>query len=165
MKKLLFTFLFITSISFFSQENNTIKKKYEEIPFRIIEDAPIYKGCESLPKEQHKKCMSNKLRMHVSKNFNNDVIRCLEKETVYNKELGEKEEKCISLPKGKKKLYLQFKIGKTGEVENITARAPHQKLQEEAIRIAKLIPKMIPGKQKGKPVTVSYTLPITFFVD
>jgi len=84
---------------------------------------------------------------------------------IYNKETAKKEEKCVSLSSGKKRIYVQFKIGETGKVEDIKARGPHPKLQEEAIRITKLIPKMIPGKQKGVPVKVAYTLPITFSLD
>ena len=69
------------------------------------------------------------------------------------------------MPSGKKRIYLQFKIGVTGTIEDIKATAPHPKLKEEAIRVAKLIPKMIPAKQKGKAVSVPYTLPIVFYVE
>ena len=45
------------------------------------------------------------------------------------------------------------------------ARAPHKRLQQEAIRVVKLLPKMIPGKQRGRPVGVKYSLPIAFKVE
>jgi len=106
--------------------------------------------------------MNKMLVKHIQKNFNTDIINCLEKKTVYNKQTKKKEQQCVSvLSPGKKRIYLQFKISKTGEVEDIKARAPHNKLKEEAKRVARLIPKMKPGKQRGKPIRVSYTLPIT----
>ncbi|MBL4723919.1 MAG: energy transducer TonB, partial [Lutibacter sp.] len=52
-----------------------------------------------------------------------------------------------------------------GNIVNIEARAPHKKLKEEAIRVVKLLPKMMPGRQRGKPVGVKYGLPIVFKVD
>jgi protein TonB len=58
-----------------------------------------------------------------------------------------------------------FKIDRHGNIANIKARAPHKKLKEEAIRVIKLLPKMIPGKQRGKAVGVSYGLPIVFKVE
>ncbi|WP_457610622.1 energy transducer TonB, partial [Lutibacter sp.] len=41
----------------------------------------------------------------------------------------------------------------------------HKRLQAEAIRVIKLLPKMIPGKQRGRPVGVKYSLPIAFKVE
>ncbi|MDA8762380.1 energy transducer TonB [Flavobacteriaceae bacterium] len=43
--------------------------------------------------------------------------------------------------------------------------APHPKLQKEAIRIIKLLPKMKPGRQRGKAVGVKYTLPMRIEVE
>lgn len=35
-------------------------------------------------------------------------------------------------------------------------------LDKEAVRVVKTMPKWIPGKQKGEPVNVSFTVPVTF---
>ena len=48
---------------------------------------------------------------------------------------------------------------------DIRAKAPHPKLQKEAIRIVKLLPKMKPGRQRGKAVGVKYTLPMRIEVE
>ena len=58
-----------------------------------------------------------------------------------------------------------FKIDKNGNITNVQARAPHNRLRDEAIRVIKLLPKMIPGKQRGRPVGVKYSLPIAFKVE
>jgi protein TonB len=43
-------------------------------------------------------------------------------------------------------------------------KAPHARLEKEALRVIEALPKMTPGKQHLKPVKVKYTLPIIFEV-
>ena len=57
-----------------------------------------------------------------------------------------------------------FKIDKRGNVTSVRARAPHPRLEKEAVRVIKLLPKFEPGKQRGKAVIVPYSLPIIFQV-
>ena len=66
---------------------------------------------------------------------------------------------------GRKKIWLTFKIDKNGDIVDVNARAPHPILKEEAIRVIGLLPKMVPGKQKGKAVSMKYTMPISFNVE
>ena len=117
----------------------------KDIPFAIIEEPPIYPGCSGT-KEQMKQCMQDKINAHVTKHFNINLAQ----------ELG------LSL--GKKKVYVQFKIDKNGEIIDIRARGPHARLEKEAVRVVQLLPTMTPGKQRTRPVRVSYTLPITMVV-
>jgi len=70
----------------------------------------------------------------------------------------------LGLTPGKKRIFVIFKIDNTGKVVNIRARAPHKSLEKEAIRVVSLIPKMTPGKQRGRAVGVKYSLPIVFNV-
>ena len=118
----------------------------EDVPFSIIEEVPVFPGCKG-SKAEKKTCLNKKLRKHVAKNFDTELAN----------ELG--------LDSGKKKIYVQFKIDKDGTITSINARAPHPKLKAEAIRIVKKLPRMKPGRQRGKPVRVGYTLPITFSVE
>ena len=133
------------------QEYEAIEEIIEEedmekdIPFAIIEEAPVYPGCKG-NKEELKQCLQDKINKHVLKNFQTELAQ----------ELG--------LTVGKKKVYVQFKIDKTGEIVNIRARGPHARLEKEAIRVVNLLPKMTPGRQRTKSVGVSYTLPITLQV-
>ena len=61
------------------------------------------------------------------------------------------------------KVYVQFVINKRGEVENaIIARGIDAVLDKEALRVIQSLPKWKPGVQRGKPVRVSYTVPINF---
>jgi len=118
----------------------------EDVPFAIIEDVPVYPGCKGT-KAQKKACLNKSMQKHVARKFNADLAT----------DLG--------LAPGKKKIFIQFKITKTGTIQIIGARAPHARLEKEAKRVVNLLPKMIPGKQRGRPVNVTYMLPISFNVE
>lgn len=61
------------------------------------------------------------------------------------------------------KVLIQFVVEKDGSISNIkVVRRVDPALDKEAIRVISEMPKWKPGKQRGKPVRVSYTLPITF---
>ncbi len=61
------------------------------------------------------------------------------------------------------KVYVTFVVGKDGSVSNATvARGVDPSLDKEALRVVNALPKWKPGKQRGKPVNVSYTVPINF---
>jgi periplasmic protein TonB len=113
----------------------------------LIEDAPVYKGCEGLSKEENKKCFDKKMTRFVVRNFDANLAQ----------ELG--------LHSGKHKMYSQFIIDKTGAVIDIIIKAPHPKLEKELDRIIRKLPQFTPGKQRKKPVKVKYTLPISFQVE
>ncbi|MBL4670038.1 MAG: energy transducer TonB [Flavobacteriales bacterium] len=60
-------------------------------------------------------------------------------------------------------VYLQFVVGKKGEIKNIKIlRGVTDLMDKEAIRVLKAMPKWTPGKQSGRPVSVIYNLPIKF---
>jgi len=55
------------------------------------------------------------------------------------------------------KVYINFVIEKNGKVSNVTiARGVDKLIDDEAIRVIKLLPKFIPAKQRGKPVRMQY---------
>ncbi len=118
----------------------------EDVPFAIIEEAPVYPGCIGT-REERKICFSDQVSKHVHKYFNAELAQ----------ELG--------LTQGKQKIYVIFTVDKNGDINNIMARAPHKSLEKEAIRVIDLLPKMTPGKQRNKAVGVKYSLPITFNVE
>jgi len=60
-------------------------------------------------------------------------------------------------------VYLTFVIGSKGEVTDIKVlRGIGGGCDEEAVRVVENMPDWIPGKQRGKPVSVQYDLPIRF---
>ncbi len=118
----------------------------EDVPFAIIEDVPVYPGCKG-NKAKLRSCLQEKITKHVNRKFNADLAS----------DLG--------LSPGVKRIFVVFKIDRNGNITDVMARAPHKRLQAEAIRVIKLLPKMIPGKQRGRPVGVKYSLPIAFKVE
>ena len=118
----------------------------EDVPFAIIEDVPIFPGCKG-PKAELKECLQEKITAHVNKKFNSELAS----------DLG--------LAPGVKRIFVMFKIDKNGNIVDVRARAPHKKLEDEAVRVVKSLPKMTPGKQRGRPVGVKYSLPIVFAIE
>lgn len=117
-----------------------------EVPFAVIENVPIFPGCENEAGNNAKKqCMSDKIQKFVTSKFNTELAG----------DLG------LS---GRQRINVIFKIDKNGNVTGIKSRAPHPGLEKEAARVIGLLPKMQPGKQRGKAVIVPYSLPIVFQV-
>ena len=119
----------------------------DAVPYISIQNAPVFKGCEGLSKENNKICFDEKMKKFVQRNFNAGIAN----------ELG--------LHSGKHKIQTQFIIDSKGNVVNIKIRAPHKQLEKETSRLLKKLPKFEPGKQNNKAVKVRYTLPITFRVE
>ncbi len=64
------------------------------------------------------------------------------------------------------KVIVQFVVEKDGSIINPKiVRSIDPALDGEAIRVISLMPKWKPGMQKGKPVSVQYTVPVTFRLD
>jgi protein TonB len=118
-----------------------------EVPFSVIENVPVFPGCENKKgNAAKKKCMSEQVAKFVNRKFNVDLAS----------DLG--------LPPGRKRIFVSFKIDKNGNITGVGARGPHPGLEKEAKRVISLLPKMKPGKQRGKAVIVPYSLPIVFQV-
>jgi len=123
-----------------------VEEEIGDVPFMLIEDVPIFPGCENLKNNNERKaCMSEKINTYVNRKF----------DTSLGGELG------LS---GINKIYVQFRIEKSGDVTVLGVRGPHPRLEAEAKKVVEGLPKMQPGKQRGKPVGVLYSLPITFRV-
>lgn len=61
------------------------------------------------------------------------------------------------------KVNVTFVVNTDGSVSNArVVRAVDPNLDKEALRVVMALPKWKPGKQGGKPVRVSYTVPINF---
>ena len=122
-------------------------EEYEdvEVPFAIIENVPVFPGCDKGNNDQKRQCMSDKIAKFVQKKFNTELAG----------DLG---------LTGRQRISVIFKIDRTGNVTGVRARAPHPRLEKEAQRVINLLPKMRPGRQRGKAVIVPYSLPIIFQV-
>ncbi|MDA9628187.1 energy transducer TonB, partial [Flavobacteriaceae bacterium] len=104
------------------QTKNEIIEK-EVIPFTMIDKVPTFPGCP----ENDKSCFNKKMQQHFQKEFDAELPNSLK------------------LSPGKKRIIMLFKINKEGAIVGIKTKAPHPALQEEAVRIIKLLPIMKPG--------------------
>ena len=124
------------------QTKNEIIEK-EVIPFTMIDKVPTFPGCP----ENDKSCFNKKMQQHFQKEFDAELPNSLK------------------LSPGKKRIIMLFKINKEGAIVGIKTKAPHPALQEEAVRIIKLLPIMKPGELNGKKVAVKYALPMNIEVE
>ena len=61
------------------------------------------------------------------------------------------------------RVFVRFVVEPNGSVSNVNVvRGVDPALDAEAVRVVKSSPKWTPGKQRGKPVRVSFTFPINF---
>jgi hypothetical protein len=124
-------------------QTTTVISADDGIPFTMIEKAPTFPGCP----ENDKSCFNKKMQKHFQKEFDAELHNSLK------------------LSPGKKRIIMLFKINKEGAITEIKAKAPHPALQEEAVRIIKLLPIMKPGELDGEKVAVKYTLPMRIEVE
>ena len=113
-----------------------------DVPFAVIEDVPIFPGCEKVSKDKRRDCFQEKMNNHIRNNFRYPEIA---------QEMGIQG-----------RVYVNFIIDKDGSITNIRMRGPDQNLEKEAQRIISRLPSMTPGKQRGRPVRVPFSIPITF---
>ncbi len=125
-------------------EEVEIEEEIEDIdvPFAVIEDVPIFPGCEKVKKSERRSCFQERMNRHIRKNFRYPEIA---------QEMGIQG-----------RVYVNFVIGKDGAITNIRMRGPDKNLENEAQRIISKLPQMTPGKQRGRPVRVPFSIPITF---
>ena len=61
------------------------------------------------------------------------------------------------------KVYISFTVEKDGSITNVKIlRDIGYGCGDEAVRVVKMMPKWIPGKQRGNPVRVQFNLPVVF---
>ena len=125
-------------------EEVEIEEEIEDIdvPFAVIEDVPVFPGCEKVKKSERRSCFQDQMNKHIRKNFRYPEIA---------QEMGIQG-----------RVYVNFVIGKDGAITNIRMRGPDNNLEKEAQRIISKLPQMTPGKQRGRPVRVPFSIPITF---
>ncbi len=113
------------------------------VPFAIIENVPIFPGCESAKgNAERKACFQEKIQDHIIKEFRYPQIAA---------EMGIQG-----------RVFVQFAINSKGLIEGIRTRGPDPGLEKEAARIVASLPKMTPGMQRGRAVTVPYSIPVNF---
>lgn len=123
-------------------EDVVVEEEIEDVdvPFAVIEDVPIFPGCEN--ESDKRACFNKMMQKHIGKNFRYPEIA---------QEMGIQG-----------RVSVMFVIQKDGSIGGVRMRGPDKNLEKEAARIIDLLPKMTPGKQRGRAVRVPFSIPITF---
>lgn len=134
----------VTQASAYGEEGGTAEELDEEVPFAVIEDVPVFPGCEGVAKNKRLECFMEQMAKHIKKN-----------QQYPEKAMEENIQGRVSV---------LFIIDKDGNISNVQARGPKggELLEKEALRVISKLPKFKPGMQRGKPVKVKYSQPITF---
>ncbi len=116
--------------------------------FGIVEDMPRFPGCEgeTLDKAELKECAEKRMLQFIYKHVSYPAIA---------RENGVEG-----------KAIVAFVVEKDGSITDVkVVRGPGAGISEEAIRVVNSFPKWIPGKQREKPVRVSFVLPVVFSLE
>lgn len=114
----------------------------EVLNFAVVERVPVFPGCEGArDNNERKACFQKKLLEHVINNFR------------YPEQARE-----LNL---QGRVYVKFVIEKNGRISNVEIlRGVDPLLDNEAIRCINILPRISPAEQRGKPVRMSFVLPI-----
>ncbi|MEO1013175.1 MAG: energy transducer TonB [Bacteroidota bacterium] len=108
----------------------------------IVEEIPAFPSCKGLPQKEARACFQNMMKKHISHHFR------------YPEE---------ALKRGISGIvHTTMIINKKGEFTKIRVKGDYRILELEALRILSLLPRIFPGLQNGKPVSIPYSIPITF---
>ena len=112
-------------------------------PFEIIDEFPVFPGCEDLKESKKRLCFQYQIKEHIRRNFRYPEIA---------------QEKGIQ-----GRVLVQFVLGKDGRVRGLSSSGTTSPaLKQEAEIIISLLPKIKPAKKNGLRVVVPFSIPITF---
>lgn len=116
--------------------------------FDIVEDVPIYKGCENRETYAEKKeCINQKIAEFFKENYNTILP------------------KGSNVSPGKVRIVVTFSVDEQANIVDGKAEGPDDHLENEALRVLSLLPKFSsPGYINGKPIKVPFSLPLVVIV-
>lgn len=151
MKNLLLLLFCIFSLALKAQENDSLQdiqvatpdiEEYEDMTFLMVEEQPIFPGCEKVDKANRLECFNEKMIEHIQKN-----LRYPAKAARENKQ---------------GRVVVKFNVTAEGTIEIISISSKYIEFIAETKRILKKLPKMTPGKTKSENVDVTFSFPINF---
>lgn len=117
----------------------------EDIPFMVVENMPALGDCKSMRGDERHQCTQMEIIRYVSSNTKYPPIA---------KDAGIQGT-----------VFVYFVVGKDGKVRDVKVlREVDPRLDKEAIRVVESLPEFEPGEQRGKSVSVQYTIPVKFII-
>lgn len=132
MKRFVFLFICMLGLSAYAQDSKSMEPSQNEEVFVVVEVMPEFPGGQAA------------LFQYLIQNVKYPVIA---------------QENGIQ-----GRVILQFIVNIDGSITNVEVvkSAGDASLDKEAVRVIKSMPKWKPGKQRGEPVRVKYTVPVNF---
>ena len=113
------------------------------IPLEKIETPPAFRECnQESSRDEMQECFFGAFASYVQNNL------------VYPPD--------AILKQSNSRVYVSFIIDDRGKVNDVMARGEHPSLEEEAIRLVTLMPKLKPGMHMGEKVSTRINIPIQF---
>lgn len=117
----------------------------DDTPFMIVENMPALGDCKKLRGDERHQCTQMEIIKYVSQNTKYPLIA---------KDSGIQGT-----------VFVYFVVDKTGKVvDSKVLRPVDSRLDKEALRVINTLPKFEPGEQRGKAVSVQYTIPVKFVI-
>jgi periplasmic protein TonB len=126
----------VEDIDFFGEETD------EVLQFAVVENKPVFPGCEKERTEEDRAaCFQKMMGKHINNNFNFPEL---------SRQMG-----------SSGVIVVNFIIEKDGSISGVRVlRGVDEALDAEAVRVIKKLPKFEPAKQRGRPVRMSFNMPI-----
>lgn len=122
-----------------------VEEVEEDIPFMIVENMPALGDCKSMRGDERHQCTQMEIIKYVSSNTKYPPIA---------KDAGIQGT-----------VFVYFVVGKEGKVRDVRVlREVDSRLDKEAVRVVESLPDFEPGQQRGKAVSVQYTIPVKFII-
>tara|TARA_B110000444_G_C18848176_1_gene603527 strand:- start:1419 stop:2117 length:699 start_codon:yes stop_codon:yes gene_type:complete len=117
----------------------------DDTAFMIVENMPAFGPCKSMRGDERTMCTNLEIIKFVSQNTKYPSIA---------KDAGIQG-----------KVYIYFVVGRDGYVKDVKIlREVDPRLDKEAKRVIESLPRFEPGQQRGKSVSVQYTIPVSFII-
>lgn len=117
----------------------------DDTPFMIVENMPALGDCKNLRGDERHQCTQMEIIKYVSKNTKYPPIA-----------------KDANI---QGTVFVYFVVDKNGDVTDAKVlREVDPRLDKEALRVINTLPKFVPGEQRGKAVSVQYTIPVKFVI-
>ncbi len=140
-----------TDESLFDYDGELIMPEVEEEEpvYTIVEQMPAHKSCEGVLNSERESCTQVAIINEIQKNI--QILKL-------------SSEEAEELPSSR--VYVSFVVSELGNIEQVKLlKGSSEKLNQSALKAVSQLSPMIPGKQRGRPVKVRYTIPIKFSYD
>jgi protein TonB len=127
------------------EETQEEEQVEEEEIFMVVEKMPAFGACLEMKGDERHQCTQMEIIKYVSSNTKYPAIA---------KDAGIQGT-----------VFVYFVVGKDGKVRDVKVlREVDPRLDAEAKRVVESLPTFEPGEQRGKSVSVQYTIPVKFII-